>query len=243
MCFPTTDASWPSHTRNLMFVCKTLHEEVTAYLSKAPRAFELDIAIVNNHWIWPTWTYIPGMKIDDLIENLNINLICCCNEDERASPVTESSSWATSLAFIKVISHFLQSGTSTASFEGTGTETRSLNFRIKAITVNVDTALIRTGNRTLSEDDVPFRQVQGLGHLTFNPLYSADMNTYLETLERLLQFVLIATSRLDDGLTVRERVDCMGFTVDGKTKGAVSIAQVKSSMDKQRAEDRARELM
>lgn len=235
VCFPTIDASWPSHTRNLMFACKTLHDEVTAFLSKAPRAFELDIAIVNNHWIWPIWTYIPGTKIDDLIENLNINLIHCCNEDERASSVTDSASWATSLEFIKVISHFLRSGTLTASFEGTGVPKRDLDFRIKTITIDVDTAIISTGNETLSEDDIPFRKVQGLGHLTFDPLYSADRATCLDNLDRLLNFVMMAMSRLGDGLTIRERVDWMVFSVDGQTKGAVSIAQIKSNMDETRS--------
>jgi hypothetical protein len=244
VCFPTIDASWPSHTRNLLFVSKKLRYEATFYFSKVPRAFELDIAIVNNHWIWPTWTYIPGTKIDDVIEDLKINLIHCCNEDERASSITDSASWATSLEFLKVISHFLRSGTSTASFEGTAMPKRNPNFRIKTVTINVDTASIRKGNEKLSEEDVPFRQVQGLGHLTFDPLYSVETATCLENLDRLFNFVRMAISRLDDGLVIRERVDWMAFSADGLTRSAISIAKIKSTMAETRiAEDRTRESM
>ncbi|KAH5635409.1 hypothetical protein HBI42_190030 [Parastagonospora nodorum] len=244
VCFPTIDASWPSHTRNLLFVCKKLHYEADFYFSKAPRAFELDIAIVNNHWIWPTWTYIPGTKIDYVIEDLKINLIHCCSEDEdeNASSVTDSASWATSLDFLEIISHFLRSGTSTMSFEGTDMPKRNPNFRVKTITINVDTASIRKGNEKLSEEDVPFRQVQGLGHLTFDPLYYIETDTCLDNLDRLFNFVLVAVSRLDHGLPIRERVDWMVFSADGLTRSAISIAKIKSTMDETRiAEERTRE--
>jgi hypothetical protein len=244
VCFPTTDPSWPNHTRNLLFVCKKLHSETSVYLAKASRDFALDVAIVNNHWIWPTWTYIPGTKIGYTLDNLNINLIHCCNEDERASFGTDSANWVTSLEFMKVISHFLRGGTSTASFEGTGMPKRRSNFRIKTVTINIDTTSIRKGNDYLSEHDVPFRQVQGLAHLDFDQLYSIDTATCLDNVDRLATFINMALPRLDDGLTIRERVDRIVFSADGNIRSEINIAKSISGQDETRiAEYKRRESM
>jgi hypothetical protein len=227
-----------------MFVCRKLHYETSIYLSKASQAFELDVAIVNNHWIWPTWKYVPGTKIGYALGNLNINLVHCCNEDERACFGTDSASWVTSLEFMKVISHFLRAGTSSASFEGTGMSKRRSNFRIKTITINVDTASIHKSNEELSEADVPFRQVQGLAHLTFDPLYSIDTATCLDNVDRLSTFVNMAIPRLDDGLTIRERVDRIVFSADGRVRSEINIAKDISGQEETRiAEYKRRESM
>jgi hypothetical protein len=244
VCFPTTDPSWPSHTRNLLYVCKKLNYETSIYLTKAPRDFHVDIAIVNNHWVWPTWRYIPAAKNGYLLESLEINLIHCCTEDERASTSTDSANYVTSLEFLKVIGHFLRCGVSSASFEGSGMPKRRSNFRVKTVTINVDTASIRVGNDKLSERDVPYRQVQGLAHLGFDPLYSIDKPTCLENLDRLATFINMAMPRMDDGLTIRERVDRIVFSADGRRRGEINIANHISGKEEMRiAEYKRRESM
>jgi hypothetical protein len=244
VCFPTTDPSWPSHTRNLLYVCSKLNYETSVYLSKAPRNFQLDVAIVNNHWIWPTWKYIPAAKNGYLLESLDVNLIHCCSEDERDSTSIDSANYVTSLEFLKVIGHFLRCGVSSASFEGTGMPKRRSNFRVKTISINVDTASIRVGNHKLSERDVPYRQVQGLAHLSFDPLYSIDTATCLDNLDRLATFINLAMPRLDDGLTIRERVDRIIFSADGRTRSEINIAKHISGKEEMRiAEYKQRESM
>jgi hypothetical protein len=234
VCFPTTDPSWPSHTRNLLYVCRKLHYETSVYLSKAPRDFQLDVAIVNNHWIWPSWKYIPAAKNGYLLESLSINLIHCCSEDERSSSSADSANYGTSLEFLKVVGHFLRCGISSASFESTGMPKRRSNFRVKTITINVDTASIRVGNDKLSERDVPFRQVQGLAHLSFDSLYSVDSATCLDNLDRLATFTNMAMPRMDDGLTIRERVDQIVFSADGCTRSQINIAKHISGKEETR---------
>jgi hypothetical protein len=234
VCFPTTDPSWPSHTRNLLYVCRKLHYETSVYLSKAPQSFQVDVAIVNNHWIWPTWRYIPAAKNGHLLESLEINLIHCCSEDERSWSSIDSANYVTSLEFLKVIGHFLRCGVSSASFEGTGMPKRRSNFRVKTITINVDTASIRAGNEKLGEGDVPFRQVQGLAHLSFDPLYFVDSATCLDNLDRLSTFINMAMPRMDDGLTIRERVDRIVFSADGRTRSEIDVAKHISGKEESR---------
>jgi hypothetical protein len=244
VCFPTTDPSWPSHTSNLLLVCRKMHHETSIYLSKVSRAFEMDVAIVNNHWIWPTWRHIPAAKMSYKLECLNINLIHCCSEDERASFGADSANWPTSLEFLKVISHFLRCGTSSASFEGIGMPKRQPNFRVKTITINIDTAGIRTRNDILSENDLPYRRVQGLAHLTFEPLYSVDSATCLDNIDRLSTFINLAMPRLDHGLTIRERVNRIVFSANGHIRSEINIAKDMSGKDETRiAEYRRRESM
>jgi hypothetical protein len=237
VCFPTTDPLWPGHTCNILLACRRLHQETSVYLSKASRAFELDVAIISNHWIWPTWRYMPGPKPGYTIENLKINLIYCCTEDERASSEAHATDWPASLEFMKVIGHFLRCGVRSASFESIGVPKRGSDYRVKIITINVDTARIRVGNDKLSEQDVPFRQVQGFGHLSFDPLYSLDVATCRENLDRLSVFINMAMPRLDDGLTIRDRVD-------HRIRSEINIATQISDKEKTRiAEYRRRESM
>ncbi|KAF1920380.1 hypothetical protein BDU57DRAFT_12961 [Ampelomyces quisqualis] len=244
VCFPTTDPSWPSHTCNILLTCRRLHHEAIVYLSKASRAFELDVAIVNNHWIWPTWRYIPVSKTGYAIESLKINLTYCCTEDERASSETATADWPTSLEFMKVIGHFLRCGVQSASFESTGMPKRGSHYRVKLITINLDTASIRAGNDKVREQDVPLRQVQGLGHLTFDPLYFIDVATCRENVDRLSAFINMAMPRLDDGSTIRERVDKIVFSLDSLIRSEINIAKKSSGKAEVRiAEYRRRKSM
>jgi hypothetical protein len=243
VCFPTTEPSWPSHTRNLLLVCKKLYSEARTYISKEPQVFHLDIAIVNNHWIWPTWRYIPGAKLGYFLESLHINLIDCCTEDDRASFNTNSSNWDTPLELLKVISHFLRCGPTSAEFEGTRMLKGRYNFRIKTLVISIDTASIKCGNAKLSEYDVPIRQVQGLAHLNFDPLYSVDITTCLDHLDWLASFMNMAMHRELGFVTIRERVDRIVFSSHGRVRNEMNIAKyISEKQDARIAEYKRSEL-
>jgi hypothetical protein len=223
VCFPTTDPSWPSHTSNILLVCKRLYHETSVYHSKAPRAFKMDVAVVKNHWIWPTWRLIPAMKMGAQLEHLDINLIHCRSEEDRASYTVDFLTYKHSLQFMSLIGNFLRHGTASASYEGTSMPKHQTNVHVKTITINVDTASIRAGNDKLSEAEVPYRHVQGLAHLTFDPLYSIDSATCVENIDRLPKFMNVAMSRAGDGLIISERVDEIIFSADGCARSKISM--------------------
>ncbi|KAL5121088.1 hypothetical protein ACEQ8H_000939 [Pleosporales sp. CAS-2024a] len=238
VCFPTTDPTWPSHTRNLLFVCKRLHYETSIYLEKAPQDFELDLAIVNNHWLWPTWKYIPSTKLGHILDKVHVNVIQCRNEDERENPADDGTlGWDTTLEIMKVIGHFLRSGTSSASFEGSSMPRRGSNFRVKTIIINFDTNRFGNGNEELSKQQVPFRKVQGLGHLTFDSLYAIDTATRRDSLQRLAVVMKSGIPRQDDGLTICERVPLILFKANGIVQTELHNAQRLSRQEDERIAD------
>jgi hypothetical protein len=225
VCFPITEPWLPRHTRGLLLVCKRLKAEASIFLSKAPQMFELDIAVVNNHWIWPTWRYIPRTRSEYLLESFQVNLIDCCTEDDRAAFDTGVLSLETSSELLKVISHFLHRGPTSDKFESARMAGGSHDFRIKTLIINFDTDRSRHGNGQLSDYDVPCRQVEGLAHLTFHPLYPVDTATCLDHLDWLAEWVTMAVYRGLDYLTIRERVDKIVFSADGRMRSAMNIAK------------------
>lgn len=83
-CVLSPDHSKRPKAVDLLLVSRKIQIETTEYLSKAPRNFEIDIAVVDDHWLWPTRRVIPVRKLDETIERLDINIIPCCTEGQRA---------------------------------------------------------------------------------------------------------------------------------------------------------------
>jgi hypothetical protein len=237
VCFPITEPSWPSRTQRLLLVCQRLRSEAGIYLSKVPQRFELDIALVNNHWIWPTWRLTPGVKLGNSLDSLQINIIDCCTEDDRASFALESMTAVTPLEILKVITHFLRCGATSAEFESSRILRGRSGFRIKTLVFNVDTAATRHGNRALSDNDVPFRKVQGLGHLTFDPLYPLDTATNLAHLDLLADLIIEAIPRESVCAALRERVDRVVFCADGLVRSEMNVADYLTGKEESRIED------
>lgn len=196
-----------------------------------PQSLKLDIAVVNNHWIWPTWRYMPAGEIVYLLERMEINLIYCCTEDEHASDDAALPSWTYEEEFIRLISHFLRCGPSSSSFESTGIPQRRSNFRIRTLAIDIDTTNIQQGSKMFSNRVVPSRRIDGLGHLTFDPLYSVDATTCLEYVDRLANLMKKMMHRDKDGFIIRERVDRIVFSVDGRARKEIDI--VKYLLSKQ----------
>tara|TARA_R110002003_G_scaffold68_7_gene6111 strand:+ start:7601 stop:8275 length:675 start_codon:yes stop_codon:yes gene_type:complete len=214
-----------------------LYSETSEYLKKASRAFKLDVAIVNNHWIWPYWRYIPAGNIGYSISSVEINLIYCCTEDERASSNASSPAGATEMEFLKVISHFLHHGPATTSFENISCPKAHSSFRVKHLTINMDTVGIRNRNQAFRGEAIPLRQVDGLAHLSFDPLYPVDVETCNDHFGSLAYITDHALNTLQTTLTIRERVDYITFSVDGCLRSELNIAEQMSKTDEARIAD------
>lgn len=234
VCFPTAHHVWLNPTRRLLLVCRRLYAETSTYHSKMPRALKLDVAVVNNHWIWPCWRYIPGGDIGYVLESLEINLSFCCTEDERASYDMTTAAWTYEDDFVKMISQFLHSSLSSSSFGSSGMPWGRSDFRVKTLTIKLDTVIVKNGNKPLSEDEVPFRQIDGLAHLTFDPLYSADLAACLNHIDWLANRMNQMIHHAIDGFTIRERVDRIVFSVDNRVREEINIAKYLSDKDERR---------
>jgi hypothetical protein len=83
-CIPNLDHLKSPRVTNLLLLNRRIYIETVEYLSKAPRNFEVDIAVVNDHWLWPTPRVVPVRKLDGIIERLHVNIIPCCTEGQRS---------------------------------------------------------------------------------------------------------------------------------------------------------------
>ncbi|KAF2827522.1 hypothetical protein CC86DRAFT_212437 [Ophiobolus disseminans] len=225
ICFPTAHHLWLNPTRRLLLVCRRLYAETSIYHSKMPKVLKLDVTVVNNHWIWPCWRYIPGGDIGYVLESLEINLIYCCTEEERGSYSMTTAAWTYEEDFVKMISQFLHSSPSSSSFGSSGMPWGRSDFRAKTLTINIDTATVNNGNNALSEYEVPFRHIEGLAHLTFDPLYSADLVACLRHIDWMRNRMYQMLHHANDGFTIRERVDQIVFSVDSYPRKKIDIAK------------------
>jgi hypothetical protein len=63
--------------------------------------------------------------------------------------------------------------------------------KIGTLEINVDTTRYRDGNQVLSDAEVPFRKIEGLAHLDFDPLYPVDPRKSSYYLGQLNTFISI----------------------------------------------------
>ncbi|KAH7085669.1 hypothetical protein BKA63DRAFT_23003 [Paraphoma chrysanthemicola] len=224
ICFPAKDPVSRRSIRNLELSCRRLQLEVNEYRKKAPSVFKLDIGIVDNHWILPYWRFIPIGHIRYSISSLEINLIYCCTEEGRASSNTSSPAGATEMEILKVISHFLEHGFSTSSFESSKSPGSHVDVRVEHIAINMNTIIIRRSDQVVDEEDIPFRHIDGLAHLSFDQLYPVDVESCEDHLGTLAHITNHALHSLQNALTIRERVDRITFSIDGHLKKDIDIA-------------------
>jgi hypothetical protein len=224
ICVPTTYPSWLEPTRGLLLSCKRLNAETSTYYSTATQNMVLDVAIVDNHWIWPCFRVLPG-DLGYVLESLDINLVYCCTEEERAAYTSVTPGWKYEEEFVKMMSRILRSGPSSLSTTSMGSRS---DFRIKTITVSVDSASVAKGNETLSEEAIPCRRVDKLSHLSFDPLYSVDLPSCLRHVDWLANSMEHLLHHTHFGLIILERVDRIEFCVDSRTRKVIDIADRQS---------------
>jgi hypothetical protein len=198
-CIPSLDHFQGPRPMNLLLVNRRMYIETREYLSKAPRNFELDIAVVNDHWLWPTRRIVPTRKLNGTIERLDINIIPCCTEgqrslqtewDDRENLVTEAL-LAPLIRFllypqmgvqnVKHISHVFQGLGIWVGPPSNAHSTDQSDYdgdlpvsRIDTVAILISTLRYGNGNQTLSPAVVPSRKVEGLAHLNFEQLYPVD---------------------------------------------------------------------
>jgi hypothetical protein len=227
VCVPTSHPSWLYPTRSLLLSCRRLSSETSIYHTKMPQVLKLDVAVVDNHWIWPCWRYIPG-ELDFVLERLDVNLMYCCTQEERAAYSSVTPRCTYQEEFVRTINHLLRSGPPSLLLRSTSNHP---NFRIKTVTVNMNNASIKGGNEPLSEEIVPCRQIDGLRHLTFDSLYPVDLPSCLRHIDMLAVFMETLIHDIHVGLMIRERVDRVHFCVDTRVRKVIDIAEYLSKKD------------
>lgn len=234
VCFPTTHHLSLNPTRHLLFVCRRLYAETSICNTKMPKTWKMDVAIINNHWIWPCFRYIPGGNIGYVLEKLEINLIYCCTEDERGSYSMTTPARAYEDDFVKMISQLLHSRRSSSPFGSMRLPWSRSDFRVKSLAINLASTSIRPPNEMLSDVEIPCRHIEGLKHLTFDPLYSADLFSSLRHVDWLVDRMNHSIYHASGGFIIRERVDRILFRVDGLAREEIDIAKDHSEREARR---------
>jgi hypothetical protein len=214
-CVPSLDYLKNSGAMNLLLSSQRMYHETKEYLSKAPRNFEVDIAVIDDHWFWPTRRVVPLRKVDGIIDRLDINVIPCCTAEgrhlqtdwDRDHPVALSTFWTITMAELMTpLTNFLINDDAKKHvsdvFRGLEAwvdplmDEQSDDGRdspvtwIDTVTINVNTWKHRDSNDTISTTVVPFRKIKGLSHLDFAQLYPigfAKSETYLRELRKYVQ--------------------------------------------------------
>lgn len=211
VCVPSTASAWLSPTHSLLLACKRLHSETITYHKKATARLLMDVAVVDNHWIWPCFRVLP-IGVGDVLEDFHINLIYCCNEEERGAYSSRSPTYAYEPEFVRMISNVLSSGSSGLGLSSSSADFRS-GFRVKTITVDVDVCKGRKD--PLSQEEIPYRQIELLSHLRFDPLYPVDPIECSRHLAWLATTTERALSNASCGPVILERVDRIEFCLGG----------------------------
>jgi len=169
----------------LLLTCHQLCAETQNAISRSRLVFNVDLAIVNECWLWPTWRFI-STKTHPCLDRMNINLQLCCTPEDRAfqtgfSERHERSSFRVD-PIIQTLCGFLQrflslgaaSNITTRMETGLMKNNREFkrDLRIRRLHVNVCTTPPK--DERLSHEQVPGRVIDGLKHLTNDPLYAAD---------------------------------------------------------------------
>lgn len=198
VCYIQSREACRPNALSLLLTCHKLHALTMDYVSRTPQTWKLDISIINDHWLFPTWRYIaPRATLADGIERLEINIIPCFTEDEREKTTT----WLDNelhLMHKADCMPYLRSYVERVLAFGPMNHPKGdrmsvlVRFYVKRLVRNwtfvVSGAYYGSGNDTLSTDEVPLRRVDGLAHLDFNPLYPIDSAT-CDRLSDIMSFI------------------------------------------------------
>jgi hypothetical protein len=187
VCYIQSKEAYRANALDLLLTCRKLHALTMDYLSRTPQTWKLDISIINDHWLFPTWRYIaPRASVRDGIEKLEINIIPCFTQNERAMTTTWLAIDLFGVRKPQCINHlqgYITYALASGCKDMTGNDIGNpiLCHRggrlVRDWNMVVSGAYYGSGNDTLSLDDVPVRRVDGLAHLDFDPLYPIDSAT------------------------------------------------------------------
>jgi hypothetical protein len=187
VCYIQSQEAHRANALDLLLTCRKLHALTMDYLLRTPQTWKLDISIVNDHWLFPTWRYIaPRASVRDGIERLEVNMIPCFTQNEREMTTTWLDSDLLGMRKPQCTNHLRGYLTHVLAFgykDLPGNYIGDPIFRhrdgtlVHDWTMVVSGAYYGSGNDTLSLDEVPVRHIDGLAHLDFDPLYPIDSAT------------------------------------------------------------------
>jgi hypothetical protein len=223
----------------LLLASHKLYVETREALAKINMIFTVDLAIINECWLWPTWRFIPT-RTHPCLEQLNINLRMCCTSEERQlqtgfaqrnerhvlspHPIVQT--------LCGFLARFLSLGAcadiTPKMEEGIMQNDREYkrNFRIKCLQLNIQTDSLK--NEETSYEQVPGRTIAGLRHLVNDPLYIVDLTASCE-LERWLCGAITQELRYRWGMRdnfLSERFGIIAMCIDGSMIHEIDIAQI-----------------
>lgn len=227
VCYPETGLLRPSGL-DLLLTCRRLHSETSFYFSKKPQAFKLDLAIVDSHWIWPSWRCIPIRRGKDVSNQLHVDILHCCTADVREdTDLLFSTRHNTIKDMFRFLNHVLLRGP-VLDFNKVGdSQTAPKGLRFKQIVINIDTFENDDVRRNLSEEEVPFRRIEGLAHLDFDTLHPAEAEFCQIWIRTLAKLSITFTSQLvhQYAAAFHDRVDEIVFKIDRHNIGTLNIAR------------------
>ena len=217
-CLPPLELFKTSTALDLLLINQRFCTEAREYLAKASQTFDadVDVEIVDDHWLWPTSRFVLPRKPGQIIRRLNVDVVPCCTEEERHLQTSLNAGGFRALLhsplpftrnriiceLMAPLVEFLLEGDVDRTAIGShfnrlpckddDAECDTMKVpitRIDTIAISIDTSKYKTGNEVLSKEDVPFRTISGLGHLDFERLYpvdSARSKHYLDTMRRYI---------------------------------------------------------
>jgi hypothetical protein len=234
---------YESHYRptalGLLLASHKLYVETREALAKINMIFTVDVAIINECWLWPTWRFIPT-RIHPCLEQLNINFRMCCTSEERQlqTGFAQRNEWQalTLHPIVQTLCGFLARFLSLGACaditpkmeKGIMQNDREYkrNFRIKCLQLNIQTDSLK--NEEASYEQVPGRTIAGLRHLVNDPLYIVDLIASCE-LERWLCGAITHHLRnywAGEDNFLSERVGIIAMCIDGSRIHKIDIAQI-----------------
>jgi len=189
-CLPSPGVKKIAKPMSLLLTNRRISLETTLYLSKSNKSQNvgLDIAIVDDHWIWPTARRLPVWKPNTVLDKVEIDLLPCCTQDERylqtggheyaARDFCEAASSLVALLYSflehKKVDSYVEHALCDFLAHPSPDQliVRSDMIRINTLIIRINTTRYGDGNRLLSGTEVPHRRIQGLAHLDFDHLYS-----------------------------------------------------------------------
>ncbi|EUC30458.1 hypothetical protein COCCADRAFT_7498 [Bipolaris zeicola 26-R-13] len=258
-CVPKLKLDGRHPALNLLLTSRKLYLETHTYLSKKPQTLDLDVAIIDDHWIWPTWRNLPVRK-DGAFDRIDVHFILCCTEHERSlqhewntdsvagsckstdkdcRPATRYLNWRALNPLNNLVSseNIDASVVNTLSdfmeqpFSGEPTG-RPFIFKTKTLAFHIDTSVYRDGNRLLSKSEVPVRAIHQLAHLYFKQLYPANVERAKYFLNDVQEYVQIWFQQWKENEQVSPRVEKVLFCIDGATVRELDPAQYAQGVSK-----------
>jgi hypothetical protein len=187
----------------LHLTSRQLYQETSDYLARYTLHHQLHVAIIDWTWLWPTWRYIPLMKATpfDLFEISISSCSCFGSADEDIDSMQQS----VARAFTTLIEQILLVGAKGACF--------------RTLRIDLTTKPSTAPNQPLSLLDVPGRTVEGMKHLTFEPLYACNqepVEAFASSLDHLIYSILVSHGEsIEQGRFYTRKVEKIEFAIDG----------------------------